>query len=347
MDTSISGSVLLGFDGCIVALPCLFPVLYRHGLRLLCFSVFYKTSINLKMKYWKWRYTWDTVTLLSVHIVWCQVCCQLFPTWVCNIKTWMCCIAVTLRLSSSIIRIKNVTQGLVRIVSKGNVVAREGLCFPLVVLLCVGCLVAVCGWLSFCCVIESHPQEIAEGLLLFLKAYCNLLKCRLNYTVSILWTAIYCVCLSLSWQSPVSVPHRIRSISRSTREGKTLSEINCEFTQVHNNNNKSILSQTTDTPSDSLHKRRISWCSPLFLPHTLSLTLSFSVGQVKFDPPLRKETEPHHEPVSFYLWRMCVSVCVGAGEWAHVRVVVNTSTSMADPHLLTGSTLCCCQSVSN
>uniref|UniRef100_A0A3Q1CKG2 Mitogen-activated protein kinase kinase kinase kinase n=1 Tax=Amphiprion ocellaris TaxID=80972 RepID=A0A3Q1CKG2_AMPOC len=50
-------------------------------------------------------------------------------------------------------------------------------------------------------------------------------------------------------ESPVSVPHRIRSTSRSTREGKTLSEIN--------------------------------------------------FGQVKFDPPLRKETEPHHEPVSY------------------------------------------------
>ncbi|XP_054885233.1 mitogen-activated protein kinase kinase kinase kinase 3-like isoform X5 [Poeciliopsis prolifica] len=47
-------------------------------------------------------------------------------------------------------------------------------------------------------------------------------------------------------ESPVSVPHRIRSTSRSTREGKTLSEIN--------------------------------------------------FGQVKFDPLLRKETEPHHEP---------------------------------------------------
>ncbi|KAL6102244.1 map4k3 [Pungitius sinensis] len=47
-------------------------------------------------------------------------------------------------------------------------------------------------------------------------------------------------------ESPVSVPHRIRSTSRSTREGKTLSEIN--------------------------------------------------FGQVKFDPPLRKETAPHHEP---------------------------------------------------
>ncbi|XP_061601736.1 mitogen-activated protein kinase kinase kinase kinase 3-like isoform X8 [Cololabis saira] len=47
-------------------------------------------------------------------------------------------------------------------------------------------------------------------------------------------------------ESPVSVPHRIRSTSRSTREGKTLSEIN--------------------------------------------------FGQVKFDPPMRKETEPHHEP---------------------------------------------------
>ncbi|XP_038156493.1 mitogen-activated protein kinase kinase kinase kinase 3-like isoform X7 [Cyprinodon tularosa] len=47
-------------------------------------------------------------------------------------------------------------------------------------------------------------------------------------------------------KSPVAVPHRIRSTSRSTREGKTLSEIN--------------------------------------------------FGQVKFDPLLRKETEPHHEP---------------------------------------------------
>ncbi|XP_061692137.1 mitogen-activated protein kinase kinase kinase kinase 3 isoform X4 [Syngnathoides biaculeatus] len=50
-------------------------------------------------------------------------------------------------------------------------------------------------------------------------------------------------------ESPVSVPHRIRSTSRSTREGKTLSEIN--------------------------------------------------FGQVKFDPPLRKETEPHHEPLEY------------------------------------------------
>ncbi|XP_076850673.1 mitogen-activated protein kinase kinase kinase kinase 3 isoform X2 [Brachyhypopomus gauderio] len=47
-------------------------------------------------------------------------------------------------------------------------------------------------------------------------------------------------------ESPVTVPHRIRSTSRSSRDGKTLSEINFD--------------------------------------------------QVKFDPPLRKETEPHHEP---------------------------------------------------
>uniref|UniRef100_A0A7N9AUF4 Mitogen-activated protein kinase kinase kinase kinase n=1 Tax=Mastacembelus armatus TaxID=205130 RepID=A0A7N9AUF4_9TELE len=61
-------------------------------------------------------------------------------------------------------------------------------------------------------------------------------------------------------ESPVSVPHRIRSTSRSTREGKTLSEIN--------------------------------------------------FGQVKFDPPLRKETEPHHEPVSFLLCHTFVCVFV-------------------------------------
>uniref|UniRef100_A0A672LA23 Mitogen-activated protein kinase kinase kinase kinase n=2 Tax=Sinocyclocheilus grahami TaxID=75366 RepID=A0A672LA23_SINGR len=48
-------------------------------------------------------------------------------------------------------------------------------------------------------------------------------------------------------ESPVSVPHRIRSTSRSSRDGKTLSEINFD--------------------------------------------------KVKFDPPLRKETEPHHEMV--------------------------------------------------
>ncbi|TRY94082.1 hypothetical protein DNTS_027314 [Danionella cerebrum] len=46
-------------------------------------------------------------------------------------------------------------------------------------------------------------------------------------------------------ESPVSVPHRIRSTSRSSRDGKTLSEINFD--------------------------------------------------KVKFEPPLRKETEPHHE----------------------------------------------------
>ncbi|XP_033956770.1 mitogen-activated protein kinase kinase kinase kinase 3-like isoform X11 [Pseudochaenichthys georgianus] len=57
-------------------------------------------------------------------------------------------------------------------------------------------------------------------------------------------------------KSPVSVPHRIRSISRSTREGKTLSEIN--------------------------------------------------FGQVKFDPPLRKETEPHHEPCESEPYLDCV-----------------------------------------
>uniref|UniRef100_A0A8C7GPL9 Mitogen-activated protein kinase kinase kinase kinase n=1 Tax=Oncorhynchus kisutch TaxID=8019 RepID=A0A8C7GPL9_ONCKI len=36
---------------------------------------------------------------------------------------------------------------------------------------------------------------------------------------------------------------------------------------------------------------------PTTLTHISNLSIS-SVGQVKFDPPLRKETEPHHEPVS-------------------------------------------------
>ncbi|XP_066509276.1 mitogen-activated protein kinase kinase kinase kinase 3-like isoform X2 [Hoplias malabaricus] len=54
-------------------------------------------------------------------------------------------------------------------------------------------------------------------------------------------------------EPPLEVPHRIHSKSRSTREGKTLSEINFD--------------------------------------------------QVKFDAPLRKETEPHHDPLDgeYYL----------------------------------------------
>ncbi|XP_068424989.1 mitogen-activated protein kinase kinase kinase kinase 3-like, partial [Clinocottus analis] len=64
------------------------------------------------------------------------------------------------------------------------------------------------------------------------------------------------LCAPLPRQSPVSVPHRIRSTSRSAREGKTLSEIN--------------------------------------------------FGQVKFDPPLRKETEPHHEPCESEPYLDCV-----------------------------------------
>uniref|UniRef100_A0A8C7HBI1 Mitogen-activated protein kinase kinase kinase kinase n=1 Tax=Oncorhynchus kisutch TaxID=8019 RepID=A0A8C7HBI1_ONCKI len=62
-------------------------------------------------------------------------------------------------------------------------------------------------------------------------------------------------------ESPVSVPHRIRSTSRSTREGKTLSEI--------------------------------------------------TFGQVKFDPPLRKETEPHHElRLSTFLLSLSLLLCL-------------------------------------
>uniref|UniRef100_A0A665TII6 non-specific serine/threonine protein kinase n=1 Tax=Echeneis naucrates TaxID=173247 RepID=A0A665TII6_ECHNA len=46
---------------------------------------------------------------------------------------------------------------------------------------------------------------------------------------------------------------------------------------------------------------------------TFNLSSPFRLfGQVKFDPPLRKETEPHHEPVSYYLYPilLCVCVCV-------------------------------------
>lgn len=46
------------------------------------------------------------------------------------------------------------------------------------------------------------------------------------------------VFVSLPCQSPVSVPHRIRSTSRSTREGKTLSEIKCESPHQVNTNSQ-------------------------------------------------------------------------------------------------------------
>lgn len=50
--------------------------------------------------------------------------------------------------------------------------------------------------------------------------------------------------------------------------------------------------------------------------------LAFAVGQVKFDPPLRKETEPHHEPVSSPPSSVCKTV------WEE-----------AEPHLKAGDTL--------
>uniref|UniRef100_A0A8C8HFZ7 Mitogen-activated protein kinase kinase kinase kinase n=1 Tax=Oncorhynchus tshawytscha TaxID=74940 RepID=A0A8C8HFZ7_ONCTS len=47
---------------------------------------------------------------------------------------------------------------------------------------------------------------------------------------------------------------------------------------------------------------------PTTLTHISNLSIS-SVGQVKFDPPLRKETEPHHEPVSdLIVVDLCLSV---------------------------------------
>ncbi|CAG00278.1 unnamed protein product [Tetraodon nigroviridis] len=82
-------------------------------------------------------------------------------------------------------------------------------------------------------------------------------------------------------ESPVSVPHRIRSTSRSTREGKTLSEINCEFKKTH----------------ICIRYRVVLSIWVLFN----CLFLLLAVGQVKFDPPLRKETEPHHEAISLPL----------------------------------------------
>uniref|UniRef100_A0AAY4E6K3 Mitogen-activated protein kinase kinase kinase kinase n=1 Tax=Denticeps clupeoides TaxID=299321 RepID=A0AAY4E6K3_9TELE len=65
-------------------------------------------------------------------------------------------------------------------------------------------------------------------------------------------------------ESPPTVPYRIRSTSRSTREGKTLSEINFD--------------------------------------------------QVKFDPPLRKETEPHHEPVSTTMCALPKALCASQNQ---------------------------------
>lgn len=133
---------------------------------------------------------------------------------------------------------------------------------------------------------------------------------------SVWW--VFCVCLFPPRQSPVAVPHRIRSTSRSAREGKTLSEINCEF--LPNVNSFSVW----------FFRPENSFCVSLFpLSSHLSPspTFSLSVGQVKFDPPLRKETEPHHEPVSYELcWVLvCVRVCVFDCHF--------TRTGMSDPHL--------------
>lgn len=101
------------------------------------------------------------------------------------------------------------------------------------------------------------------------------------------------VFVSLPCQSPVSVPHRIRSTSRSTREGKTLSEIKCESPhQVNTNSQEGLV-----------------FISLIF---TSVVFLCLSVGQVEFDPPMRKETEPHHEPVSHRPSPVSVRLCVCA-----------------------------------
>lgn len=114
-----------------------------------------------------------------------------------------------------------------------------------------------------------------------------------------------------SLQLPVSVPQRIHSTSRNAREEKTLSEINCKYFAV----SQWIL------PVDSF-LNALRFCFFIFyslawlffiivkIDHLLHQTYIYmlqikqtsvflpSVGQVKFDPPLRKETEPHHDPVS-------------------------------------------------
>ncbi|XP_037322394.2 mitogen-activated protein kinase kinase kinase kinase 3-like isoform X6 [Pungitius pungitius] len=85
-------------------------------------------------------------------------------------------------------------------------------------------------------------------------------------------------------ESPVSVPHRIRSTSRSTREGKTLSEIN--------------------------------------------------FGQVKFDPPLRKETAPHHEPCESEPYLDCVEELYYT---ARSNLDLQLEYGHDSPHLLGGN----------
>lgn len=47
----------------------------------------------------------------------------------------------------------------------------------------------------------------------------------------------------------------------------------------------------------------------VLLPLIVSLSRCLTVGQVKFDPPLRKETEPHHEPVSCPLSHVFKGLC--------------------------------------
>uniref|UniRef100_A0A3B3IGP7 Mitogen-activated protein kinase kinase kinase kinase n=1 Tax=Oryzias latipes TaxID=8090 RepID=A0A3B3IGP7_ORYLA len=83
-------------------------------------------------------------------------------------------------------------------------------------------------------------------------------------------------------ESPVSVPHRIRSTSRSVREGKTLSEINCESAVL-------------------------GGASAVCPPRSSRLfCLFFSVDQVKFNPLLEKETQPHHKPCDSEPYLDCV-----------------------------------------
>lgn len=85
----------------------------------------------------------------------------------------------------------------------------------------------------------------------------------------------------------------------------------------------------------------------LFYFHfSLSLPLCFAVGQVKFDPPLRKETEPHHEPVSCSPWYMNGWQCVIQGMlvWLSLHQIQHGWPS---PNRSRHPDLCCCLSVLN
>lgn len=123
-----------------------------------------------------------------------------------------------------------------------------------------------------------------------------------------------CVCLSLfpdslrslfltAFVPPAGAPGKERRCQRLTVSSYLRSKGTNQSFQFE------FYGQKTPRKSKFTHPPFSSHVVPSF---SVTFFLTFSVGQVKFDPPLRKETEPHHEPVSYYLSDIFVYVWVGA-----------------------------------